>query len=304
MNAPARAAARGRPGPSLGRISDATGPEHRAWLLPLRTSFLDSKWSCEELADKSYTTKGKVSELLRGVGDYPRWDRVRCVHQALNPLQLLEWYEARWEEGALAAGRKPEWINKCLAAGQPSAELPPSPVRPRRRPLRTALVVAASLAAMASSLLGLAAVRPGPTQADHPPVEACASPAALYCELAGPSAPARISGPAPDRRDVSFVAPSLRADAERAYVNYPRPFSTATGSVEKVVLGTADARVYTPKGWSKRLWIRGGATVYVICTDSRDFLVLYGGDGDRVHGTDTQFTRPVPQKNCPPSLDE
>ncbi|MFD3940240.1 hypothetical protein ACFWSP_35450 [Streptomyces sp. NPDC058618] len=112
-----------KPGPELGGIVDSASPEHRRWLKPLRDAYFASKLTTEEISEKSrsasgvkrLSSKGKVSELLRGAEEYPRWYRVLALYEVLSPSEpSLEQLIILWRTGALAAGRKANWINQCL----------------------------------------------------------------------------------------------------------------------------------------------------------------------------------------------
>ncbi|MET9914318.1 hypothetical protein ABZZ74_47760 [Streptomyces sp. NPDC006476] len=113
-----------RRGPDLGDIDDDAIPEHRVWLTSLRAAYSESELSFQEIVEKAVCSqglhvfskkggKGKVSELLRGKGRYPRWRPVQAVAKVLAPTELSV-YEEQWKEGAKAAGRKPKWISDCL----------------------------------------------------------------------------------------------------------------------------------------------------------------------------------------------
>ncbi|MFJ9729297.1 hypothetical protein ACIRP3_41800 [Streptomyces sp. NPDC101209] len=113
-----------RRGPDLGEIDEGVTPEHRGWLTPLRVAYFESELSFQEIAEKAVCSqglhvfstkggKGKISELLRGKGRYPRWRPVQAVVNVLAPTELAT-YEKQWKKGATAAGRKPAWVEGCL----------------------------------------------------------------------------------------------------------------------------------------------------------------------------------------------
>ncbi|WP_138902880.1 hypothetical protein [Streptomyces albidochromogenes] len=74
--------------------------------------------TCRELAAKTRARQAsRVSELMRGAGDYPRWECVRSVFLALPAAQdALTEDELRrhWKLGAEEIGKKDEWIRNCL----------------------------------------------------------------------------------------------------------------------------------------------------------------------------------------------
>ncbi|WHM36278.1 hypothetical protein [Streptomyces sp. BPTC-684] len=112
-----------KPGPGLGPIAKTVSDSHRAWLNLMRTAYFDSGLSTEEISEKSrgaegvkrLTSKGKVSELLRGAEEYPRWYRVVALYEVLSPSEPLPVIKKMWVAGALAAGRSVAWVNRCFA---------------------------------------------------------------------------------------------------------------------------------------------------------------------------------------------
>ncbi|MEU8672627.1 sigma-70 family RNA polymerase sigma factor [Streptomyces anulatus] len=116
----------GKPGRKLGPIADAVGSAHRAWLEPLRSSFLASGLTINELHIRTGWAKSKISELLRGAGLYPRWEITNAL---LQELHVPTWPMRRlWAAAALEAQKKQEWIDR--SAGEPmvistSPEVPP-----------------------------------------------------------------------------------------------------------------------------------------------------------------------------------
>ncbi|WP_327187462.1 hypothetical protein [Streptomyces sp. NBC_01334] len=65
-----------RPGRKLGPIAENVGSAHRAWLEPMRETYLRSGLTLSELSLRVLLAKSKISELLRGTGLYPRWEIV------------------------------------------------------------------------------------------------------------------------------------------------------------------------------------------------------------------------------------
>jgi DNA-directed RNA polymerase specialized sigma subunit, sigma24 homolog len=107
---PGRPAA-ARPGRKLGPVADNVGSAHRAWLDPMRTAYLASGLTLNELSGRACFAKSKISELLRGVGLYPRWEIVLLLALELGmpnwPLYRL------WSQAALESHKSSEWINGC-----------------------------------------------------------------------------------------------------------------------------------------------------------------------------------------------
>ncbi|MGA5492582.1 sigma-70 family RNA polymerase sigma factor [Streptomyces pseudogriseolus] len=100
-----------RPGRKLGPIAENVGSAHRAWLDPMRTAYLASGLTLNELSGRVRFAKSKISELLRGVGLYPRWEIVLLLALELGmpnwPLYRL------WSQAAVEAHKSSEWINGC-----------------------------------------------------------------------------------------------------------------------------------------------------------------------------------------------
>lgn len=102
----------GKPGRKLGPIADGVGTAHRAWLEPLRSRLLASGLTISDLAQRAGWPKSKVSELLRGVGLYPRWE---ITHGLLHVLGIPTWPMRRlWSAAAREARKKQEWIDGCI----------------------------------------------------------------------------------------------------------------------------------------------------------------------------------------------
>ncbi|MGW4180323.1 hypothetical protein [Streptomyces rubiginosohelvolus] len=99
-----------RPGRKLGPIAPAVPSSHRSWLEPVREKYLDSGITLGALGDRVHLAKSKLSELLRGVGLYPRWE---SIHRLAEARQLPSWPLHRlWRQAALDAGKAPEWIER------------------------------------------------------------------------------------------------------------------------------------------------------------------------------------------------
>ncbi|MFZ4184719.1 sigma-70 family RNA polymerase sigma factor [Streptomyces pseudogriseolus] len=100
-----------RPGRKLGPVAENVGSAHRAWLDPMRTAYLASGLTLNELSVRVRFAKSKISELLRGVGLYPRWEIVLLLALELGmpnwPLYRL------WSQAAVEAHKSSEWINGC-----------------------------------------------------------------------------------------------------------------------------------------------------------------------------------------------
>lgn len=76
-----------RPGRKLGPIADSVGSAHRAWLEPVRETYLKSGLTLSELSVRVRLAKSKISELLRGTGLYPRWEIILSLSTELNMPQ-------------------------------------------------------------------------------------------------------------------------------------------------------------------------------------------------------------------------
>lgn len=101
-----------RPGRKLGPIAPGVTSSHRAWLEPVREKYLDSGVTLGGvggvggLGDRVHLATSKLSELLRGVGLYPRWER---FHRLAEAVELPSWPLHRlWRQAALDAGKAPE----------------------------------------------------------------------------------------------------------------------------------------------------------------------------------------------------
>ncbi|PRH76812.1 RNA polymerase subunit sigma [Streptomyces solincola] len=120
---PASEPAPGRPGRKLGPIDSTVSSSHRAWLEPTRERYLSSGCTLHELSFTVLLAKSKLSELLRGVGYYPRWE---VMQRLAGQLELPGWPLYRlWRQAALDAGKSREWVDRssegktALATGQP-----------------------------------------------------------------------------------------------------------------------------------------------------------------------------------------
>ncbi|MFJ7423423.1 sigma factor-like helix-turn-helix DNA-binding protein [Streptomyces uncialis] len=102
-----------RPGRKLGPIADCVGSSHRALLEPLREQYLASGRTLSDLSLRVLLAKSKLSELLRGVGLYPRWETVYRLAAELDlparPLLRL------WKQAAHDAQKSPDWIARSKA---------------------------------------------------------------------------------------------------------------------------------------------------------------------------------------------
>ncbi|MEH0557530.1 sigma-70 family RNA polymerase sigma factor [Streptomyces sp. B21-101] len=100
-----------RPGRKLGPILPNTGSAHCAWLQPMRDTYLASGLTLNELSERLRFAKSKISELLRGVGLYPRWEIVCMLAVELGmpnwPLYQL------WRQAAFEAHKSSEWVDNC-----------------------------------------------------------------------------------------------------------------------------------------------------------------------------------------------
>jgi DNA-directed RNA polymerase specialized sigma24 family protein len=92
----------------LGPITSRVVGTHRSWLGVLRERYRLDGHSLGGLEGRTGRQKSKISELLRGVGPYPRWDNTEPLVDAMGlprtPLLRL------WRQGALEAEQKPAWI--------------------------------------------------------------------------------------------------------------------------------------------------------------------------------------------------
>ncbi|BAC75371.1 RNA polymerase subunit sigma [Streptomyces avermitilis] len=100
-----------RPGRKLGPIAEELSSAHRAWLGPMRETYLTSGLTLSELSARVRLAKSKISELLRGIGLYPRWEIIFSLSRELNmpywPLYRL------WRQAALEAHKSREWVERC-----------------------------------------------------------------------------------------------------------------------------------------------------------------------------------------------
>ncbi|MFC0843568.1 sigma-70 family RNA polymerase sigma factor [Streptomyces noboritoensis] len=104
-----------RPGRKLGPIAQDLGSAHRAWLEPVREKYLVSGMTLSELSVQVRLAKSKISELLRGIGLYPRWEIVLGISLELDlpgwPLYRL------WKQAAFEAHKTREWVDGCSEKG-------------------------------------------------------------------------------------------------------------------------------------------------------------------------------------------
>ncbi|MEU3904057.1 sigma-70 family RNA polymerase sigma factor [Streptomyces goshikiensis] len=109
MPGPASEPAPVRPGRKLGPIADTVSSSHRAWLEPTRERYLASGRTLSDLSQK-VLAKSKLSELLRGVGHYPRWE---VIHRLAGELDLPNWPLYRlWKQAAMDAGKSRDWVDR------------------------------------------------------------------------------------------------------------------------------------------------------------------------------------------------
>ncbi|MFE5240468.1 MULTISPECIES: sigma-70 family RNA polymerase sigma factor [unclassified Streptomyces] len=98
-----------RPGRKLGPIASTVGSSHRAWLGPTREHYLLSGRTLADLS-ASVLAKSKLSELLRGVGHYPRWE---VIHRLAEELNIPTWPLHRlWKQAAMDAGKSRDWVDR------------------------------------------------------------------------------------------------------------------------------------------------------------------------------------------------
>lgn len=119
---------RGRPGRPLGPITPDCGSAHRAWLEPLRETYLASGLTMSQLGSRLPLSKSKVSELMSG-RMYPRWEILYPLALVLGmpyaPLYRL------WAQAALETqNRSQAWV-KGSAAGVTVTVSAPAPVEHR-----------------------------------------------------------------------------------------------------------------------------------------------------------------------------
>ncbi|MGP3978942.1 sigma-70 family RNA polymerase sigma factor [Streptomyces sp. 8N114] len=107
---PAPGPAPARPGRKLGPIADNVGSSHRAWLEPVRETYLASGRTLSDLSDRVWLHKSKLSELLRGLGLYPRWE---IIHRLSTELAMPDWpLYWLWRQAALDAQKSSDWIER------------------------------------------------------------------------------------------------------------------------------------------------------------------------------------------------
>jgi DNA-directed RNA polymerase specialized sigma24 family protein len=107
---PARPAS-ARPGRKLGPIAENVGSAHRAWLEPMRETYLKSGMTLSELSVRIRFAKSKLSELLRGTGLYPRWEIILSL---ATELKMPGWPLYRlWRQAAFEAHKTREWVERC-----------------------------------------------------------------------------------------------------------------------------------------------------------------------------------------------
>ncbi|MCX4804532.1 sigma-70 family RNA polymerase sigma factor [Streptomyces sp. NPDC058682] len=98
-----------RPGRKLGPIADTVSSSHRAWLEPTREHYLASGRTLSDLS-RNVLAKSKLSELLRGVGHYPRWE---VIHRLAGELDIPGWPLYRlWKQAAMDAGKSRDWVDR------------------------------------------------------------------------------------------------------------------------------------------------------------------------------------------------
>ncbi|MER5509384.1 XRE family transcriptional regulator [Streptomyces sp. NPDC002766] len=112
----------GEPSSRRGRrpepICETAGAAHRTWLEPVRSRFVASGLTLDDLVGRSGYSKTRLSELLRGKGYYPGWEITYSVVRALDipvgPLLRL------WKAAAVEAEKTPAWISTRIRAVQPA----------------------------------------------------------------------------------------------------------------------------------------------------------------------------------------
>ncbi|MFD7961326.1 sigma-70 family RNA polymerase sigma factor [Streptomyces zaomyceticus] len=103
-----------RPGRKLGPIASTVGSSHRAWLTPTRDHYLLSGRTLSDLSAR-VLAKSKLSELLRGVGHYPRWE---VIHRLAEELNIPTWPLYRlWKQAAMDAGKSRDWVDRSTQGG-------------------------------------------------------------------------------------------------------------------------------------------------------------------------------------------
>jgi hypothetical protein len=282
-------------GRRLSPISDEASSEHREWLVPLRDAYAESGLSYRKLKRLALTSEAQLSRLLTGAKDYPDLVRVLDVYTALTTVievpQPIDWYQKTWEAGAWAAERPQEWIKDRIARAakfledpdtKPPAEGKPEPSKSRCQRGVFGFVGMVSGAVLMSVLQFLMADTGADTASDSISV----APRTSRTPMCGASVTCLITPPELQS------GPELVRDG-RPYVIYPAPPSTTpTGpTYAEGMVRMEDAPVYDSNHAirrvnSKGLHVREGSTVYVQCQDEAGYLVLYGGNGDRLRSED------------------
>ncbi|MFF8939200.1 hypothetical protein ACF08O_31685 [Streptomyces paradoxus] len=274
-----------RRGRRLSPISEEATPEHREWLVPLREAYVESGLNYRKLKGLALTSEAQLSRLLTGAKDYPDLVRVLDVHDALSTVvefpHTRDWYQKTWEAGAWAAKRPDEWIKDCMArvAKSPAGDgdmpctktVSKSPFA--RFPRAASCLAGMVTTALLASLLQLFGVGlPGASSSTVPDHTACGRD--VRCLLDSRRESLRELTPVPVRGD-------------RLYVSYPNPAPSVRESAFVRAWLAEDAPVYDNRRelrrlGSRTLYVSAGSTVYLRCTDQKDFVVLYGGEGDRL----------------------
>ncbi|WP_320775701.1 hypothetical protein [Streptomyces sp. CRN 30] len=296
----------GKPGPDLGAIADGVSDAHRLWLEPMRSAYLASKLSFEEISDKSrcrqgtkrLASKGKVSELLRGATAYPRWYRVHALHDVLAPPVTLSDLVTQWSEGARAAGRPEKWIDKCLDEARGEPGLDTALATPGFAALLLGGPTAKAMMAIALLLTGLGAflgayTHPEPSPPGHGTRGWCSATACSTTNIPVPGGAMQTPEPWDD-------------DRSSYYVNYPAPSDTR-GMLR--IVPADDVPVYSGiRRDELKGWIQAGTAFYAQCRTGESLTIA--GTHDRVptaaldRSTDTapQTTETLP--SCPSPLRE
>ncbi|MYY80832.1 MULTISPECIES: helix-turn-helix domain-containing protein [unclassified Streptomyces] len=112
-----------RPGRKLGPIAEDASPAHRAWLEPLRDAYQTSGMTFEQLGRSMGWSRSKISELLRAVGRYPRWECLRALLHALAmPGTSVVALRGLWVMAALEVNKRTLWIKGCVAQDFPNPD--------------------------------------------------------------------------------------------------------------------------------------------------------------------------------------
>ncbi|MFC8247992.1 sigma-70 family RNA polymerase sigma factor [Streptomyces chartreusis] len=78
---------------------------------PLRETYLASGLTLSDLSTRVRFAKSKISELLRGVGLYPRWE---IVYLLAAELDMPNWPLYRlWNQAAYEAHKSSDWVDNC-----------------------------------------------------------------------------------------------------------------------------------------------------------------------------------------------